>query len=56
MLHAKFQNHWTPGSEKDLFKGIYHIRARRPSLSFDLDHLYKLSFFLSIEVSREICF
>ena len=40
--------------EKKIFKGLYHIRAWRPSCSCDLDHLYKLSFSLPKEAPHEI--
>ena len=40
MLHAKFQDHRTTGSEE----GFYHIWVWRPSWSSDLEHSYKLSF------------
>ena len=52
MLHAKFRDHRTSGEED--FKGFYHIRARRPSLSCDLYHLYRFSFPLPKEDSHEI--
>ena len=55
MLHAKFQDHRISGSgEEDFFKGFYHIWAWRPSLSCDLDHLYKLSFPLPKEAPYKI--
>ena len=44
MLHAKFQDHKTSGSGEEDFNGFSHIWAWRPSWSFDLNHLYKLSF------------
>ena len=44
MLHAKFQDHRTSGSGEEDFKCFYYIWAWRPSWSYDLDHLYKLSF------------
>ena len=55
MLHAKFQDHRTSGSgEEDFFKGFYHIWARGPSWSCDLNHLYKLLFPLPKEAPKEI--
>ena len=42
MLHAKFQDHRTSGSGED-FKGLYHIRAWRPSWSRDQHDLYKIN-------------
>ena len=44
MLHAKIQNHRTSGSGEEDLTGLYHIWAWRPSLSCDLDNLYKLMF------------
>ena len=44
MLQAKFQDQWTSGSEDEIFYWFYHIWAWRLSLSYDLDHLYELSF------------
>ena len=44
MLHAKFQDHRTSDSGKEDFKAFYHIWVWCPSWSFDLGHLYKLSF------------
>ena len=49
MLHAKFQDHRTSDSGKEVFKSFYHILAWRPSWSCDLGHLYKLSFPIPIE-------
>ena len=45
MLHIKFQGH-RPFlfRRRRFFKGFYHIWAWRPSWSYDLDHLNKLSF------------
>ena len=54
MIHAKFQDNRTSGSGEDDFKGFYHIWAWRPSLSCDLDHLYKLSFTLPKKAPHEI--
>ena len=54
MLHAKFQDHRTSGSGEEIFKGFYYIWAWRPSWSFDLDHLYKLSFPLPKEAPHKI--
>ena len=54
MLHAKFQDHKISGSGEEDFKGFYHIWAWRPSLSCDLDHLYKLSFPLPKEAPHKI--
>ena len=54
MLYAKFQDHRISGSGEEDFKGFYNIWAWRPSWSFGLDHLYKLWFPLSKEVSHEI--
>ena len=56
MLHAKFQDQWTSGSGEEDFYGFYHIWAWQPSLSCDLDHLYKLSVPLPKEASHEIWF
>ena len=53
MLYAKFQDHKTSGTGKDI-KGFCHIWALRPSWSCDLDYLYKLSFPLPKEVPQEI--
>ena len=44
MLHAKFQDHRTSDSGKEVFKAFYHILVWCPSWSCDLWHLYKLSF------------
>ena len=44
MLHAKFQDHRTFGFGVDDFLRFYHIWARQPFWSCDLDHLHKLSF------------
>ena len=42
MVHAKFQDHQTSGSEEEDFKWFcYHIWAWRPSVSCDQDHFYK---------------
>ena len=55
MLHAKFQDHRTYGSgEEDFLKVFYHMWAWRPSWSYDLDHLCKLSFFLPNEAPLKI--
>ena len=54
MIHAKFQDHRTSGSGEEYFKGVYHIWAWRSSWSYDLDHLYKLSFSLLKEAPHEI--
>ena len=54
MLHAKFQDHRTPGSGEEDFLGVYHIWTWRPSWSCDLDHLYKLLFPLPKEVPHKI--
>ena len=51
MLHAKFQDHRTPGSGEEDF---YHIWVWRPSWSCDLDCLYKLSFSIPKEAPHEI--
>ena len=55
MLHTKlsFVKIGPPVPEK-IFKGFYHIWSWRPSWSCDLDHLYKLSFFLAKEVPHKI--
>ena len=50
MLHAKFQDHRTSGSEEEDF---YHIWAWGSSLSCDLYHLYKLSFSLPKKAPHE---
>ena len=44
MLHAKFQDHRTSDSGKEVFKAFYHIWEWCPSWSCDPGHLYKLSF------------
>ena len=44
MLNAKFQDHRTSDSGKEVSKAFYHIWAWCPSWSCDLGHLYKLSF------------
>ena len=44
MLHAKFQDHTTSDSGKEVFKAFYHIWEWCPSWSCDPGHLYKLSF------------
>ena len=49
MLHDKFQDHRTSGSEEDDFEGFHHIWTWRLSWSCDLDHLYKLSWRLHME-------
>ena len=56
MLHTKlsFVKIGPPVPEKKIFKGFYHIWSWRPSWSCDLDHLYKLSFFLANEVPHKI--
>ena len=54
MIHAKIQDHGTSGSGEEDFKGFYHKWAWRPSLSCDLDRLYKLSFSLPKKAPREI--
>ena len=51
MIHAKFQDQWTSGLEKKIFKGFYHIWAWRPSWLCELNHLHKLSFPLPKEDS-----
>ena len=51
MLHAKFQDHRTPGSRQ---VGFYHIWAWWPSWSCDLDHLYKHLFPLPKAAPHEI--
>ena len=53
MLHAKIQDHRTSGSREENFKG-YYIWALQPSWSYDLDHLYKVSFPLPKEAPRKI--
>ena len=40
--------------EKKTFEGFYHIWAKRPSWSCDLDHLYKIPFPIPIEAVHEI--
>ena len=40
-LHIKFQDHRSFGFGEKTFKNFYHIQAWRPSLSCDLNHLYK---------------
>ena len=52
-LQAIFHDQRISGSEKD-FKGFYHIWAWRPSWTCDLNHLYKLSFFLAKEALYKI--
>ena len=54
MLHAKFQDHRTPGSGEEDFLGVYHIWAWWPSWSYDLDHLHKHLFPLPKEVPHKI--
>ena len=54
MLHAKFQDHRTSGSEEEDFKGFYHVWAWRSSWSCDLDHLYKLLLSLPKETPHKI--
>ena len=54
MLHAKFQDHRTSGSEEKIFKGFNHIWTWWPSWSCDLDHLYKLLFPLPKEAPHKI--
>ena len=44
MLQAKFQDHRTSDSGKEVFKAFYHIWAWCLSWSCNLGHLYKLSF------------
>ena len=44
MLHAKFQDHRDSDYDKEVFKAFYHIWALCTSWSFDVGHLYKLSF------------
>ena len=43
----------SPVLEK-IFYGFYHIWARRPFWSCDLDHLYKLSFPLPKDAPHEV--
>ena len=40
MMQAKFQDHRTYDSEKEVFKAFYHILAWCPSWSCDIGHLY----------------
>ena len=54
MLHAKFQGNRTSGSGEEDFKGYYHIWVWPSSWSCDLYHLYKLSFPLPKEDSRDL--
>ena len=56
MLHAKFQDHRTFGFGVDDFLRFYHILARQPFWSCDLDHLHKLSFPLHKEAPHKIWF
>ena len=51
MLHAKFQDNRTTCSVEE---GFFYILAWRPSLSWDLDHLYKLSFTFPKEDPHDI--
>ena len=52
MLHAKFQDHRTSDSGKEVFKAFHHIWAWFPSWSYDLGHLYKLSLKFGIPKKR----
>ena len=54
MLHAKFQGNWPSGSGEEDFLWFEHFWAWLPSLSCDLDHLYKLSFPLPKEAPHKI--
>ena len=56
MLHTvpSFVEIGPPVPEKNIFYGFYHIWAWRPSLSCDLDHLYKLSFPLPKDAPHEV--
>ena len=54
MLHAKFQDHRISDSGEEDFLRFLHIWSWRPSLSCDLDHLYKLSFPFPKEDPHEI--
>ena len=45
MLHTKFRRNRPAGSgEEDFLKGIYHIRAWRPSWSCNQHHLTDFNF------------
>ena len=54
MLHTNFRGNGPTGSGGEIFEGFYHILARRPSLSCDLDHLYKILFPLPKEAAHKI--
>ena len=56
MLHAKFQNHRPSGSEEEDFKGFCCLKPWRPSWSYDVDYLYKLSFPLTKDLSIKFAF
>ena len=54
MLHTNFQGHRPFGSRDHDFVGFYHIWAWRPSWSYDLNHLIKLSFSNPMEAPHKI--
>ena len=55
MLHTKFRENRPAGSGEGRFlSGFYHIWEWRPSWSYDLDFVIKLSFALPIDVPHKI--
>ena len=53
MPYTKFQGHQPLGFE-EIDEGFYHIWAWKPSWSWDLEHLNKLSFQHPMEAPNEI--
>ena len=54
MLHTKFRENRPAGSEEEDLSGFYHIWARRPSWSCDLDFGIKLSLLLTRDAPHKI--
>ena len=53
MLRIKFEANWSSGSGEDFLRFL-PLWAWRPSLSCDLDEIYKLSFPLCLEAAYDI--